>query len=156
MPWTQDDQGESLLRAAMDRLKLWMRTEDVSQSELGRRIGYDQTNISNWFNATPSRGKRQEQRMIPMLKLIRHTNLSADWLMTGEGPMYRERGGLAPGAREVRGALGALAQVEVAVQTIRREYDATLGGVPDDQAAALIRQQQAPPKPKKGSRRARG
>lgn len=155
MPTTPDPAGERMLRLAIDRLKLWMQAEGLTQSAVSRAIGYDQSNISNWFNVTPTRGKRQEPRMVPILRIADHYKLSLDWLATGKGPRYRDPNDVSAGQRETRGAMEALARVDVAVSQIRREFDRPTGAaeaVGPEQASELAGLLRPQPKPKRKAR----
>jgi len=152
---------DALLSTLLQRLQLFFQSAGVSQSEVARKIGYSQSNISNWFN--PKRD--QEPRLLPIVKIALCYGLNLSWLVSGEGPMF----GAGEGATRagVQGGLDAVAQVDQAVRQIRRDLESQFSridgdegggsppGVPLGRAEEAVRQaRRSRPRPTEAGRRA--
>jgi phage repressor protein C with HTH and peptisase S24 domain len=67
-----------------EQLKLLRRHFGISQTAIAKILGIKQTAVSAW------EGGRNEPTTPTLLKIANTYGVSADWLLTGQGPMLRE------------------------------------------------------------------
>lgn len=76
------------LDAILERIQLLMNKEcDGSISEMARQVKHIQPSVSNWMT-----GRTQLNMLFIKSILERWPNLSAEWLLRGEGEMFKSKG----------------------------------------------------------------
>lgn len=67
------------------RLKLLIKSKNISQSELARKLEVTRGSVNQWLSGKLAPGHK------PLMKIFElYPDLSADWLLRGEGQIYFE------------------------------------------------------------------
>ena len=118
MPKDRDEQEAR--REVVRRLRLILDRTEMSQTHLARRLGQAPSAVSDWFtkNALPS-----GETLVRMFQLPEFRNVSAEWLLTGQGSAVKGTNIPAQKAYDL-GAVTALTQALDEIERLRDMWTA--------------------------------